>query len=751
MTGSAPNRPGQRWLHPWRLLPWLAAALFGIFLTQYLEVWRLGAEPVASIPVPAPGRVILLVAEGLSWASLDRREMPNLRTLAARGSIGAMNVRVPAQAALGGGHLTLAAGTRLAGDPAAGLVMETGENLNGEAPNGRLRRSTGGSAPPGGAAFLGLPAVYRRNQEASYSYQIGALAESLARAGLKTGAVGNSDRPGTINRPGAALAADSLGSVPLARLAGLNRPDPNFPLGIRSDYPAFLAAVDDLLSQARLLVVELGDFSRLNQGDDPVLPPMALQAERLVAAEADRFLGDLAGRLDPARDILILAVPAPDQEALARGDLLTFCLFWGQGYGPGLLHSPATRRAGLLANTDLAPTILNLFGIDPPRTMVGRPVTGGARTPGSGGVSTWTYLFEFHRRVDQVQAIRRPVLKVFMMVEVLALTAFLIGTRFAPELVPGLYPVLLFLTCVPLGLLFWPGWLTAAAAITVFLTVTAVLTAIALWVERLQRMGGALAISALTWGAIVVDTLTGARLMMVSPLGYSPSGGARYYGIGNEYMGVLIGSTIILASLLWDRPPGRSGWPRPWPIALMILTGSLLAWPDGGANFGGALAAGTGFGAFAFGLTGQRANLNTFFIAGLIVLIAGAATVAIDLARPEPSYLGRAFLMVAEQGAPALEDIIQRKVAMNLRLIRYTNWTLVLMASLVTMVYLAWRPGGFLSRVAQGRLALRAGMAGLGAGGLAALVFNDSGVVAAATLLMLAKAPLASLWLEERQ
>ena len=38
--------------------------------------------------------------------------------------------------------------------------------------------------------------------------------------------------------------------------------------------------------------------------------------------------------------------------------------------------------------------------------------------------------------------------------------------------------------------------------------------------------------------------------MRYSPLGYDPVGGARFYGIGNEYMGVLVGSSI-LAWALW--------------------------------------------------------------------------------------------------------------------------------------------------------------------------------------------------------
>jgi len=40
---------------------------------------------------------------------------------------------------------------------------------------------------------------------------------------------------------------------------------------------------------------------------------------------------------------------------------------------------------------------------------------------------------------------------------------------------------------------------------------------------------------------IVGDIVLGNALMQVSILGYDPIVGARFYGIGNEYMGLLAG------------------------------------------------------------------------------------------------------------------------------------------------------------------------------------------------------------------
>ena len=51
------------------------------------------------------------------------------------------------------------------------------------------------------------------------------------------------------------------------------------------------------------------------------------------------------------------------------------------GLEPGLLESATTRRAGVVQLSDVAPTVLDLFGLDVPTEMEGRPM----RRSGTGG------------------------------------------------------------------------------------------------------------------------------------------------------------------------------------------------------------------------------------------------------------------------------------------------------------------------------------------------------------------------------
>ena len=74
--------------------------------------------------------------------------------------------------------------------------------------------------------------------------------------------------------------------------------------------------------------------------------------------------------------------------------------------------------------------------------------------------------------------------------------------------------------------------------------------------------------------------------MKESILGFSPVGGARYYGIGNEYLGILLGASVTGATILMD-------WTRRKTLFfyLSILFYAAITYfaaaPWFGSNFGG--------------------------------------------------------------------------------------------------------------------------------------------------------------------
>ena len=84
-----------------------------------------------------------------------------------------------------------------------------------------------------------------------------------------------------------------------------------------------------------------------------------------------------------------------------------------------------------------------------------------------------------------------------------------------------------------------------------------------------------------------------------------------------------------------------------------------------------------------------------------------------------------------------MSAIVARKLAMNIRLLRYTAWTQVLIAFLAILGAMVAGAHGVFQRFRRDHLSLYDALIGGLAGALVAMAVNDSGVVACATLAMM--------------
>src|SRR5690606_23070039 len=93
----------------------------------------------------------------------------------------------------------------------------------------------------------------------------------------------------------------------------------------------------------------------------------------------------------------------------------------------------------------------------------------------------------------------------------------------------------------------------------------------------------------------------------------------------------------------------------------------------------------------------------------------------------------------------AAKEIIIRKLNMNLRLLRYSIWSRALLIAIAAMgTSLIW-PSRYLQWLLRHHHDLVIGIAGTLTGTIAALLFNDSGVVAAATCSFFAATTMLTL------
>ena len=235
-------------------------------------------------------------------------------------------------------------------------------------------------------------------------------------------------------------------------------------------------------------------------------------------------------------------------------------------------------------------------------------------------------------------------------------------------------------------------------------------------------------------------------------LSYDPMGGARFYGIGNEYMGVLMGATITGVSLLVTRLKKRPAVQYFVAGALFLSVLIVLGAPWWGSNFGGFVASLIAFGYTFLRLFQIKVRPRDILIGLSVIGLLGGGVFIIDYMRPLEmrSHFGQFAFSVQTSGLSAVKEVIIRKLAMNYKLIKYTIWTRVLLSSLLALGILFYRPVGIFKRLLTKNPAIAAGLTGGVLGAFTALIFNDSGIVAAATAIIFPAATLFYLVLREQ-
>lgn len=698
--------------------------------------------------------VTLVVMDRLTLEHLSPERMPLLAGLIRKGALGLMNTNTAGPRNSENGSATLGAGKVAVAGKDGNLAFNSDEVYFEESAGTTYFRRTGRPAPPEGVVFLGIASLLHANSAVGSHAHPGALGSALHEAGMTTAALGNADLPTETHRQASLIAMDSNGLVDFGDVSGnLLRREPGSLLEWRTDHHRLLAVYDRVVAKgAGLVVIDLGDTSRLENVRDSALQGVVTREQDRILRETDAFLGRLAQRTASSGSLLIIASIVPPQQAIDRKNLMAPVLVVGETITSGLLTSGSTRRTGIISNMDIAPTILNFLGLGVPGEMVGLPVRGIAPPPGV--ADTFSWLLELNRRMVFTYHVRPLVVKPYVILQIIVVAAALASMFTKARVLRYFTPVLLGLMAVPLSLLAMGGVTQYGyieyAVVAVMITLLVVAAAVKflgrdLWAFVLLGLATAL--------ALVGDLLAGAPLMQNSTLGYDPMSGARYYGMGNEFMGVLLGATLIGASGLYQLLPRHRGVAYPLLVALMVGIIYLLVSPRHGSNVGGTVAALAGFSVTLLAMRGARFSQRQIFslaVGGVALLVAFAV---IDMSRDAEvqSHLGRTAAMVRSEGMGAVLPIISRKVSMNLKLIRYTIWSRVFLVTLAATAVLFYRPVGVFTSIRRSYPYLSHGFLGVMVAGLTALVFNDSGIVAAATMMIYGAAPLIHLAIREKE
>lgn len=666
-------------------LRWLALALPLIVVACGLIGRR---TPVRTTPLPTGGRVVFLLAPGMTladWQNTD--DAPTLARLAAHAAIGVIPTRGRAS-------------TSIVSDP--------------------LREA---------CELIG-------NGDRSATLQPGSLTlADLAASGRIAAACLADDRDavriGLFHQP-----FSSHYTHPLWRQTAAGAAD-----GFRTDPDMFAktvrAAASYLPGRKSLVVADFDDIYRVER-HSAVPSADTTFARRDALHSLDRAVAGLNG-MDA---VLMIVSPVASREAESHGERLgpvaIILLSKRAGstmFRPGLLTSPATRDTpGLIAATDVAATLAALLDLPAKsqRIGVGRPsvvLPGADLSRLDTSVARWAAQA---RRQKALVHIPWCLAALLGLATVLSLRSRTKPCRVGRALGPAV-------ALYPLALLLAGAGLPPSSPVPVIYIAAAIpclALLILLWFTSSGRRHvreALVTVAALTAITYLIDTtLLGGALNSRSPLAYSVVEAARFYGLGNEAAGLLIGAALAASF--------ASG--ADWVTALLIggAVAVTLAHPLLGAKAGGLIGALVGFSALLItarrpmeaGRQGRKsARVRSVGVAAAIVLLT-AAYALWEASRPVGlrSHVGEAVAKAWEIGPSVLVSIAGRKAAMNGHLVISSPWA-VLLAVEILISLLLWHR--YRRGLAQAELSV---VNALIAAAASLFLFDDAGVVAAATCLL---------------
>ena len=218
---------------------------------------------------------------------------------------------------------------------------------------------------------------------------------------------------------------------------------------------------------------------------------------------------------------------------------------------------------------------------------------------------------------------------------------------------------------------------------------------------------------------VVMDQLTGLRYGDFSPLQGYFGPGIRFYGVGNELLGIITGTLAVCI-------------PKVYRVHACIACVLFFGNASLGADFGAVVT----FAALAaidilrsFNFFRSRKTEWLLAPAVLIGMITAVAAAWLDMMfSPKMSHAGAAMTAAKTSGVGHLIDIVGRKVLMNIE-IALRPPTMVAFLAVVVLIWLGrW--------VFVVRLPWQSGIRYLSLAAVLGLVFNDSGVVTALMALL---------------
>lgn len=678
-------------------------------------------------------RVYVVIANKLTLKDIEK--MPNLNKILGESGFGLMNVRGTSGYTGAESFATINASSKAYANNTSSQFY----NLKGmykEIYENRVSKIYGEYS----VGNIELGRLYNQNEDNRYTPYIGLLGDSLHKYGLKTAVFGNSDTVDYIYRYASLIPMDSKGLIDYGNVDDILILDEDYPYGLRTDYDKTMIELQEIQDKASLIVIDTGDLYRLHTISNSISDDRFFEQRDNILNDIDNFIGQLISSINKEESLVFIFSPNSGEDKI-NGSKLSPLILWGSNIDEGLLTSSTTNYPGIVSNLDIGPTIANFLDVEMDKAS-GNKITWDKKE------DAFNYIKSINGRIDLTSKVRTKTLTTYGVISVIILLIsvffLLIKVRADFNINKLMRILLLIVYGIPMIFLF--SSLFNIDSIYKFILNIIVLSIIyILIIMRYNGIRTLYAITLLYFVIITLDVLLNGAFSKFSVLSYDPIIGARYYGIGNEMVGLLLPVSMISISLIYKRAKNI--------IALgvvLFLTVILVGHPQLGANVGGMISFLSASIFFILEAIEKGFSLKTIIIVALIIGITIGILGFIDIKfNPNPTHLGQALMKVGEEGLYIANNIIIRKLMMNIKLVGNSFWTKVLFSNIIAQGILSYyyRDGykGLMERqIDKGYISCLFGS-------IIGFLVNDSGLILAAIAINISSIFLIFLLTEEKR
>lgn len=697
-------------------------------------------------------KVIVFIVDEVSLNEINNSNTPNMDLLAKDGSIGFMNTRAKSRTTnKGSSYLSLGMGVRTLASIQGGLAFERNEiyplsdyNLVSEqvAAKDLYKLYTGNNPPDGEIINIAIGNIENIALNTTPNNHVGFLGKTARDNGILIGAIGNSD----LDKPSREFtmsAMDENGVIPYGAVGtDLLIGDTEVLGGIKLNQEAVLEEVDRILPKVDLLFIDHGDTVRIEKASGINLDSVKKEQKQKAIERADSFLGQVMGKVDMEKTLFLVITPNPSKEMINEGNFaLTPIIVLGNNLEKGLLTSKTTRREGLITNFDFAPTVLNFLGVNDYKTFIGEPMEELTNE------NPMKILIE----TEEQSLYLRKYRKVFHWAFIILVGMFLLG----------IYLSIFFKKKIPTSIINYFGLTTIAIPLTmmtvsifgyksivfdlIYVILGGFLIAYILNKIFKNNLKTMMTIGFLTSALILIDVFLSKNLMIVSPLGSDAIAGGRFYGVGNDYMGILLGSTLLGFFPLFHLYNIKKTTMVPSIILYMILLIVGLS-PFYGANIGGTLSAILTTIVILLMIFEKKLSFKTMAMIITGVVLSGIVLGVLDvLFNPNPTHAGKAIEALLNGGLDKFFDIIGSKLSQVVWNLANASWNIILFLQVILIILLCKFKKEVLINIKDKYSNLFKGFMVTLLASIVIFLLNDTGTIAAALILIYLFIPLGML------